>query len=101
MFKSGLKLYVYPMIDDKTGGLVTATKLEVASNLRSLFRYLIENEFIEEITDYDPEYLRIYPPDALAKLQSGDPVWERMVPPEVAKIIKDRQFFGYRAFAAS
>jgi hypothetical protein len=101
MFKSGLKLYVYPMIDDQTGKLVTATKLEVASNLRSLFRYLIENKFIEEITDYDPEYLRIHPPDALAKLQSGDPVWERMVPPEVARIIKNRQFFGYRALAVS
>ncbi len=95
MFKSGLKLYVYPMIDEKIGELVTATKLEVAPNLQSLFRYLIDNEFIQEITDYKPEYLRIYPPDALAKLQSGDPAWERMVPPEVAEIIKSRQFFGY------
>jgi hypothetical protein len=101
MFKSGLKLYVYPMIDEKTGELVTATKLEVASNLQSLYRYLIDNEFIQEITDYNPEYLRIYPPDALAKLQSGDPAWERMVPPEVAEIIKNRQFFGYRASPAS
>jgi hypothetical protein len=101
MFKSGLKLYVYPMIDEKTGDLLTATKLEVAPNLRSLYRYLIDNEFIQEVTDYNPDYLRIYPPDALAKLQSGDPAWERMVPPEVAKIIKSRQFFGYRAFAAS
>jgi hypothetical protein len=101
MFKSRLKLYVYPMVDDQTGKLVTATKVEVASNLRSLFRYLIENEFIEEITDYDPEYLRIHPSEALAKLQSGNPDWERMVPPEVAKIIKNRQFFGYRAFAMS
>jgi hypothetical protein len=101
MFKSGLKLYVYPMIDEQTGELVTATKLEVAPNLRSLFRYLIDNEFIQEITDYDPAYLRIYPPDALAKLQSGDPVWEQMVPPEVAEIIKSRQFFGYRALDAS
>ena len=100
MFKGGLKLFVYPMIDDKTGQLVTATKLEVAPNLRSLFRYLIENEFIEEITDYDPAYLRIFPPDALAKLQSGDPLWEKMVPSEVAKIIKERQFFGYRGLAA-
>ena len=80
---------------------MTATKLEVASNLRSLFRYLIENEFIEEITDFDPEYLHIHPSEALAKLQSGNPDWERMVPPEVAKIIKKREFFGYRAFAMS
>jgi len=100
MFKGGLKLFVYPMIDDKTGQLVTATKLEVAPNLRSLFRYLIENQFIEEIIDYDPAYLRIFPPDALAKLQSGDPLWEKMVPSEVAKIIKERQFFGYRALGA-
>ncbi|HKP04484.1 MAG TPA: TonB-dependent receptor [Chthoniobacterales bacterium] len=101
MFKSGLKLYVYPMIDETTGAPVTARKLEVAPNLRSLYRYLIDNEFIEEITDYNPEFLRIYPPDALVKLQSGDPAWERMVPPEVTKIIKERQFFGYRAFSAN
>src|SRR5213595_3409090 len=48
MFKSGLKLYVYPMINEKTGELVTATQTEVASNLRSLFRYLIDNQYIEE-----------------------------------------------------
>ena len=101
MFKSGLKLYVYPMIDEKTGDLLTATKLEVAPNLRSLFRYLVDNAFIQEITDYNPEYLRIYPPDALAKLQSGDPAWERMVPRRVAEIIKTRQFFGYRALATT
>jgi hypothetical protein len=101
MFKSGLKLYVYPMIDEETGELVTAKKLEVAPNLRSLFQYLIENEFIQEITDYRPDYLRIHPPEALAKLQSGDPAWEGMVPPEVATIIKERGFFGYRATPAS
>src|SRR6476646_767145 len=101
MFKGGLKLYVYPMIDEETGQLVTATKLEVAPNLRSLFRYLIENGFIEEITDYNPEYLCIHPPDALTKLQSGDPSWERMVPPEVTHMIKDRQFFGNRPLAAA
>ena len=52
------------------------------------------------MTDYNPEYLRIYPPDALDKLQSGDPAWEKMVPPEVVEIIKARGFFGYRAAGA-
>ncbi len=101
MFKSGLKLYVYPKIDEETGELVTATKLEVAPNLRSLYQYLLENEFIQEITDYNPEFLRIHPPETLAKLQSGDPSWESMVPPEVGRMIKDRQFFGYRVPAAN
>jgi hypothetical protein len=101
MFKSGLKLYVYPMIDERSGKIVTATQLEVAPNLRSLYRYLIDNQFIHEITDYHPEYLRIYPAAALAKLQLGDSSWEKMVPPEVVQIIKEREFFGYRAPVAA
>jgi hypothetical protein len=100
MFKSGLKLYVYPMIDE-TSKIVTATQVKVAPNLRSLFQYLIDNQYIEEITDYHSEYLRIYPPDVLTKLQSGDNSWEQMVPPEVVKIIKQREFFGYRTSKAA
>lgn len=96
MFKHGLKLYVYPTIDKTTGLIVTATQVKVATNLRSLFQYLIDNRFISEIHDYNPEYLKIFPPDALAKLQSGDASWEKMVPAEVVKIIKQRGFFGYR-----
>jgi hypothetical protein len=88
------------MIDEETGALVTAEKLEVAPNLRSLYRYLVENEFIQEIIDYNPDYLRIHPPETLAKLQSGDAGWESMVPPEVTRMIKERQLFGYRAVEA-
>jgi hypothetical protein len=96
MFKGALKLYVYPMLDEKSGKIINATQIKVAKNLRSLFQHLIDNECIQEITDYQPVYLRIHPPDVLAKLQSGDSNWERMVPPEVVHIIKQREFFGYR-----
>ena len=101
MFKHGLKLYVYPMINEKTGKIVTATHAEVAPNLRSLFQFLIDNRYIEEIPDYRKEFLRIYPGTVLAKLKAGDESWEEMVPPEVAQIIKEREFFGYRAAVAA
>jgi len=101
MFKHGLKLYVYPIIDEKTGQLVTAMQTEVAPNLRSLFQYLIDNRYIEEIRDYRKDFLRIYPPAVLAKLKAGDESWEEMVPPEVAQIIKEREFFGYRRAVAA
>jgi len=101
MFKGGLKLYVYPMIDETSGKLVSATQIAVARNLRSLFQYLIDNQYVQEIADYHPEYLRIHPPDVLARLQSGDGSWERMVPPEVVHIIKKREFFGYRRSIAA
>jgi hypothetical protein len=101
MFKHGLKLYVYPIVDEKTGELSTATKVQVAPNLRSLFQYLIDNRHIEDIRDYQKEYLRIYPPAVLAKLKAGDNSWEDLVPPEVAQIIKEREFFGYRRAVAA
>jgi hypothetical protein len=101
MFKGGLKLYVYPMIDESTGKIISATQIKVAPNLRSLFRYLIDNQYVQEIAQYHPEYLRIHPPDVLAKLRSGDSNWERMVPPEVVYMIKKRQFFGYRRSIAA
>jgi len=96
MFKGGLKLYVYPMLDETSGKIISATQIKVAPNLRSLFQHLIDNQCIQEITDYHPEYLRIHSPDVLARLQSGDSSWERMVPPEVVHMIKQREFFGYR-----
>jgi hypothetical protein len=95
MFKGRLKLYVYPKVDEASGRIVTATQVKVAPNLRSLFQYLIDNQYVQEITDYHPEYLGIHPPDVLAKLQSGDSRWEQMVPPEVAHLITKREFFGY------
>jgi hypothetical protein len=101
MFKGGLKLYVYPMIDEASGKLVTATQIDVARNLCSLFQYLIDNQYVQEITDYHPEYLRIHPPDVLVRLQSGDSSWEQMVPPEVVRTIKKRGFFRYRRSIAA
>src|SRR6266566_4744466 len=101
MFKHGLKLYVYPMIDETTGAITTATQVEVAPNLKALFQFIMDNNFITEITDYRKDFLRIYPATVLAKLKAGDKSWEEMVPPEVAQIIKEREFFGYRAAVAA
>jgi hypothetical protein len=101
MFKGALKLYVYPMIDERSGKIITASQIEVAPNLKALFQFIMDNNFIVEITDYHPEYLTIFPPDALTKLQTGDSGWEKMVPPEVMRIIKQRVFFGYRPSSAA
>jgi hypothetical protein len=101
MFQGGLKLFVYPVEDEKTGKLMTATQLEVAPNLRHLYQYLVDNGFIQEIENFHHEYLKIFPPDVLAKMRAGDPTWEKMVPPEVSHMIKERGFFGYRAPAAA
>ena len=95
LFKNDLKIYAYPLRDAKSGALITAGNLRVAPNLRHLYAYLIENRLIESLRDFDERCLPIFSRDVLSKIRSGDPVWETMVPPTVAQMIKERKLFNY------
>ena len=101
LFKNDLKLYVHPQKDRDSGALVTAEMLSVAQHLRHLYAYLIENRFIESLQGVNEAYLSIFPQEVLTKIQSGDPAWEAMVPPQVSQIIKDRKLFRYRPAASA
>jgi hypothetical protein len=94
MFKNDLKLYVYPLLDAKTGALINAANLRVAPNLRHLHAYLIENRFIEGLRDYDESVLGVFSRDVLQRIRSGDHSWEDMVPAQVAQKIRERKLFG-------
>ena len=91
-----MKLYVYPWRDPADGAVVTAESLHVASRLRHLYAHLLENHFIEPIRDFCEEFLGIYPPDVRAKIKTGDPAWEEMVPRPVVEIIQRDKLFGWK-----
>ncbi len=99
MFKNDLKLYVYPLLELKTGSLITATNLRVDPHLRHLHAYLIENHYIENLKDYDERCLPIFSSDVLKKIREGDPSWQGMVPEQVSKIIQERRLFGCKESA--
>jgi len=82
-------------LEPKTGALISATNLRVDPHLRHLHAYLTENRFIENLKDYDEKCLSIFSRDVLKKIRSGDASWETMVPEAVAKMIQERQLFGY------
>ena len=97
LFKNDLKVYAYPQRDPKTRALITAGNLRVSPHLRHLYAYLIENQLIESIRDFDERCLPIYSRDVLARLRAGDASWEGMTPPKVAELIKERKLLGYRS----
>ena len=97
LFKNDLKLYVYPFMDASLGQLITAHEVEVPDHLKHLFKHLVENGYIEPIEKFHKEYLGIFSRAILANIRDHDHRWETMVPEEVATIIKDRHFFGYRS----
>nr|MBA3768883.1 TonB-dependent receptor [Acidobacteriota bacterium] len=96
LFKNNMTLYVYPFKDRETGQLTTVERLKVPPHLSNLFEHLRENNYIRSIDYYNKDFLPIFSRDVLAKIGPNDQSWEAMVPPEVARVIKERKFFGYQ-----
>jgi hypothetical protein len=96
LFRNGVKFYGYPSQDRKTGKLTTVENMNVAPHLRHLYAHLVENRFLENIGNYNPAHLAVYSSDVLQKIQSGDAVWETLVPPAIVEIIKANHLFGYK-----
>jgi len=93
LFKTNVRLYAYPRLG-ANGSVVTADSLRLEPRLHHLYAYLRENDFIVPITDYREETLAIKSPDVLARLRAGDSSWEKCVPAEVAKIVRERRLLG-------
>jgi hypothetical protein len=93
LFQGNVKLFIYPTRETAAAELDTADLLDVQPRQRSLYKYLMENGFIEAIQDFDADQLHISPKGVLTRLQSGDPSWQSMVPSEIARLIQERGLF--------
>ncbi len=96
MFKNDLKLYIYPMLDKDSGGLVTVENLKVARELQSLYKYLVDKGCIDQLDNFNPLYLSTFSREVLRQIQAGESNWVEHVPEVVADVIKKRGLFGYR-----
>jgi hypothetical protein len=96
LFKNGLALYIYPMLDQADGSVVTVDDLKVGDDLQPLYDYLSRRGSFVNLDNYCHENLPIMSRDVLRRIASGDTAWEAMVPPAVAELIVSRSFFGYQ-----
>jgi hypothetical protein len=93
LFQGNVKLFIYPTRGTAASEVDTADLLDVQPRQRSLYKYLLENSFIEAIQEFDADQLHVTPREVLLRLQSGDASWETMVPAEVARLIQERGLF--------
>jgi hypothetical protein len=96
LFKRSVKVYAYPALDAASGKVLTIETLPVQAVWRHLRDFLLETGHLVPIRRYDPRLLSIFTKDVLARIQSGDPAWEAMVPLVVADTIKSKRLFGVR-----
>ncbi len=94
LFKRSVKMYVYPGRDPRSGQIYTVESAPLPAPWHRLRDLLLDLRRLEPIRGYNESYLTIFPQEVLAKIQRGDPTWEKMVPPTVAEIIKTKQLFG-------
>jgi len=96
LFMKDLRIYVYPLRNASTGELETTQNIRMEPRVDSLYEHLLEHGKIRQLDNFDPDVLHIFSRDVLKRIKDGDAHWEDMVPPEIAQVIKERAFFGYR-----
>ena len=96
LFGTNVKLYIYPALR-KDNSLFTLKDFEstLPDNLKSLFRFVMENNKLEDIHDANTHNLNIISDNVLAMIRKGEQGWEKLVPHKVAEAIKEQGLFDY------
>ncbi|MFZ6011892.1 MAG: TonB-dependent receptor [Bacteroidota bacterium] len=97
LFGTNTKLYIYPAWRKNSKELFTLKDFEkeLPDNLRHLFRYLMDNNKLEDINDANVNNLHIISDNVLAMIKKGEPGWEKFVPHKVEEAIKEHGLFDY------
>jgi len=95
LFFKDLKVYLYPLKDQRTGEIKTSENLKVHPRMKELYKFFKYNGKVVDIKDYDPEILEIFSRTVLDMIANGKNGWEEMLPKGIAEIIKDQRLFGY------
>jgi hypothetical protein len=98
LFGTNVKLYIYPTLRKESGELFALKNFEVElpDNLRNLFRYLVDNNKLEDIDDANLGNLHIVSDNVLAMIKKGEIGWEKFVPHKVEEAIKENGLFDYK-----
>ena len=94
LFPRNVRFYIYPAKDHATNNILTTRSIQIPDDIKTLYNYLIENQNIVDVREYDPEILHIYHKNILQQIQSGTPGWEKALPPRIADLIKSKQLFS-------
>jgi len=95
LFFKDLKVYLYPMIDEETGELITSDNLKVHPRMKELYKFFKYNGKVADIKDFDPEVLNIFSREILQMISEGKKGWTKMLPEGIPDLIKDYRMFGY------
>ena len=112
LFKDNVKIYAYPIelenfqryrelmnIGDNVetaadkNGMVTIENLIVASNLRNLYKYIYENNFLEHIEHCNRDNMKLFSRDIFNLVCKRTDGWKDSLPLCVSKMIEENNLW--------
>lgn len=58
MFSKNVKLYAYPYLDKEKQSIITTQNMPVSPEVRPLFNFLVQNNYIVDIENYDKKFVK-------------------------------------------
>jgi hypothetical protein len=103
VFPRNVRFYIYPAHSVGSGkapdsgieNLIDSKNLIIPQAIHFLYDHLLESRNIVNIQGFNPTILDIYHKEVLAMIQNGESGWEEKVPPEVARLVREKRLFGY------
>ncbi len=95
LFSKNVKLFIYPSLQEGSAELMNCHNVPIPEGIRFLYKHLLENHQLEDIQGFNEDKLHIFSKDVLRLLRSDEPGWDKMVPPKVANLIKEKCLFNF------
>lgn len=95
LFDQDAKFYAYPYQPSSSHPIYDIQSMPVPDCVANLHAYMISNNCIEDIENYNPEVLSIFSSKIIALIKAGEEGWEDAVPDHVEHLIKKNCLFDY------
>jgi len=95
MFYNNLKVYLYPMKDDK-GIVINSNNLKLHPRMKDFYKFFKYNGKVVDIFDFEEDYLNIFSRKILQQIREGESDWEKHLPEGIAELIKKNKMFGIK-----
>ncbi|PHS67908.1 MAG: nicotinate-nucleotide adenylyltransferase [Flavobacterium sp.] len=96
LFFKDLKVYLYPMLNPKTGEYTNSENLKVHPRMKELYKFFKYNGKVVDIEDFNKDHLNIFSRTVLRMIQNKEAGWEELLPEGVAQIVKQQKLFGWK-----
>ena len=95
LFRENVKVLLYPYREESaTDELIQLENLPIPEDQQYLLSFIKSHGQVHILEGFDDSILHIYSRKVLTMIRNGEKGWEKMVPDNVAKTIRDKSLFG-------